>query len=41
MVEVCKKYGISNVLYYQWKSKYSGVSVNKLRWVRELEVENS
>jgi len=31
----------SNALYYQWKSKYSGVSVNELKRVRELEAENS
>jgi putative transposase len=35
--EVCRKHGISNALYYQWKSKYSGVSVNELKWVREFE----
>jgi putative transposase len=28
-------------LYYQWKSKYAGVSVNELKRVRELEAENS
>ena len=31
----------SNGLYYQWKSKYSGVSVSELKRVRELESENS
>jgi len=33
--------GLSNALYYQWKSRYSGVSVNELKRVRELESENS
>jgi len=23
VAEVCRKHGISNALYYQWKSKYS------------------
>lgn len=41
LAEVCRKYGISNALYYQWKSKYAGVSVNELKRVRELEAENS
>ena len=41
VAEVCRKHGISNALYYQWKSKYSGVSVNELKRVRELEAENS
>jgi len=30
IAEVCRKHGISNALYYQWKSKYAGVSVNEL-----------
>ena len=38
---VCRKHGISNGLYYQWKSKYSGVSVSELKRIRELESENS
>jgi putative transposase len=41
VAEVCRKHGISNALYYQWKSKYAGVSVNELKRVRELEAENS
>ena len=41
VAEVCRKYGISNALYYQWKSKYSGVSVSELKRIRELESENS
>ena len=24
---LCRKHGISNATYYQWKSKYSGVQV--------------
>ena len=24
VAEICRKHGISNGLYYQWKSKYSG-----------------
>ena len=41
VAEICRKHGISNALYYQWKSKYSGVAVNELKRVRELEAENS
>ena len=41
VAEVCRKHGISHALYYQWKSKYSGVSVNELKRIRELESENS
>ena len=41
VAEVCRKHGISNALYYQWKSKYSGVSVNELKRTQEVESENS
>ena len=36
VAEICRKHGISNALYYQWKSKYAGVSVNELMLIREL-----
>jgi putative transposase len=39
--EVCRKHGISSATYYQWKSKYAGMSVNELKKVKELEAENA
>ena len=30
-----------NATYYQWKSKYSGVSASELKRIKELEAENS
>lgn len=41
VAEVCRKHGISNGLCYQWKSRYSGVSVNELKRIKELEAENA
>ena len=41
VVEVCRKQGISNALYDQWKSKYAWIWVNELKRVRELETDNS
>lgn len=41
VAEVCRKHGISTASYYQWKSKYAGMSVNDLKKVKELEAENS
>ena len=38
--DVCRKHGISNATYYQWKSKYAGVSANELQRIKDLEVEN-
>ena len=37
----CRKHGVSNATYYQWKSKYSGVQVSELTRLRELEAENA
>jgi putative transposase len=39
--EICRKHGISDATFYNWKSKYSGMSVNELRRLKELEYENS
>jgi putative transposase len=39
--EVCRRHGISTATYYQWKSKYAGMSVSELKRVKELEAENS
>ena len=41
VAEVYRKHGISNATYYQWKSKYAGMSANELKRVRDLEAENS
>lgn len=41
VAEVCRKHGISNATYYQWKTKYAGMSANELKRVKELEAENS
>ena len=40
MGDVCRKHGISIATYYQWKSKYAGVSGNKLKRIKDLEAEN-
>ena len=37
--DVCRKHGISNATYYQWKSKYAGVSANELKRIKDLEAE--
>ena len=42
IAEICRKRGISNATYYQWKSKYSGVSASELkRMYAELALENT
>jgi putative transposase len=38
--DVCRKHGISNATYYQWKRNYAGVSANELKRIKDLEAEN-
>ena len=38
--ELCRKYGISDQTYYNWKAKYSGMVVSDIRRLRQLEDEN-
>lgn len=40
VAQVCRKHEISTATYYQWKSKYAGMSVSELKRVKELEAEN-
>ena len=36
-----RKHGISRATYFNWRSKYGGVTVNELKRMKELEAENS
>ena len=38
--ELCRKYGMSEPTYYNWKAKYSGMTVSDLRRLKVLEEEN-
>jgi len=38
--EVCRKMGISDATFYNWKKKYGGLGVTELRRLKELEEEN-
>ena len=37
----CRIHRISQPTFYNWKSKYSGMSVNQLKKLKELETELS
>jgi len=39
--DICRKHGISDATYYNWKSKYCGMSASDLKRMKELEAENS
>lgn len=40
VLEVCRKLGISEQTFYQWKKKFAGMGVAELRRLRQLEEEN-
>ena len=39
--DLCRKHGISDATYYNWKSKYSGMDASDLKRMKELEGELS
>lgn len=38
--ELCRRHGMSDATYYNWKSKYSGMTVSDLKRLKTLEEEN-
>ncbi len=38
--EICRKMGISQATFFNWKKKYGGLGVSELRRLRQLEEEN-
>lgn len=40
VAEVCRKMGISEATFYNWKKKYGGLGVGELRRLKQLEEEN-
>ena len=39
--DICRKHGISDATYYNWKSKYGGMSASDLKRLKEMEREVS
>lgn len=39
--DICRKHGISDATYYNWKSKYGGMSASDLKRMKEMERELS
>ena len=39
--ELCRKLGISDATFYNWKAKYGGLNVSDLKRLKELEAENA
>ena len=40
VLELCRKYGISEQTFYRWRSKYGGMNVSEARRLKALEEED-
>jgi putative transposase len=40
VADLCRKYGICDNTFYNWKAKYGGLTVSEARRIRSLEDEN-
>ena len=38
--EICRKMGVAEATFYNWKKKYKGMGITELRRMKELEEEN-
>lgn len=41
VAEICRKAGISQATYFNWKKRYAGLMPSEMRRLRELEDENN
>jgi len=39
-MDLCRKHGISDATYYNWKAKYGGMTVSDAKKLKVLEDEN-
>jgi putative transposase len=40
VMDLCRKHGISDATYYNWKAKYGGMTVSDAKKLKTLEDEN-
>ena len=40
VAEICRRAGISQATYYNWKKKYGGLLPSEMKRLRQLEEEN-
>ena len=38
--ELCRKHGMSDASFYNWRSKYGGMTVSEAKRLKQLEEEN-
>ncbi len=40
VADICRKLGVSEATFYNWKKKYGGLGPSELKRLRQLEEEN-
>jgi putative transposase len=40
VAELCRKHGMSDASFYNWRAKYGGMDVSLMKRMKELEDEN-
>ncbi|ORU93495.1 MAG: transposase [Cycloclasticus sp. symbiont of Bathymodiolus heckerae] len=38
--ELCREHGMSNAMFYKWRSKFGGMDASLMKRMKELEYEN-
>jgi len=41
VADLCRKHGISDATFYNWKAKYGGMEVSEAKRLKALEEENA
>uniref|UniRef100_UPI00048FD119 transposase n=1 Tax=Microvirgula aerodenitrificans TaxID=57480 RepID=UPI00048FD119 len=41
VTELCRKYGISDATFYNWRNKFGGMEVSEAKRLKQLEEENA
>ena len=40
VMDLCRKYGVSNATIYNWRTKFGGMEESELKRLKQLEEEN-
>jgi len=40
IIDLCRKHGISDATFYNWRSKYGGMEISDMKRLKDLEEEN-
>ena len=40
VTDLCRKYGMSDATYYNWKAKYAGMATSDVKRLKQLDDEN-